>query len=218
MVEKLGQFSKFSHSLRGFNKIIDENARLYRENLSLRELTALSRKLERENETLREQLKIASGREQKLIMAKIFAVNRGDLISVTFIDKGSRDGIEPSMPVIASGNVVVGLISQVFENSSRVIILDDPRLATAVRVGGQETLGSTRGKAGGQIALELITNKDPVKEGDLVVTSGLDNFPEGLLVGRVTLVKLQGGDLFKKVDASLLFDLSLGPNLFVLAR
>lgn len=218
VIEKLGQVSKFSRGLRRFNKIIDENAQLRQENLTLLGNTALLQKLERENKILREQLKISSGRERVLIMAKIFTVNRNDLVSVILIDKGSRDGLEKSMPVIAGGNVAVGLIKEVFENSSVIMILDDPRLATAVRVGDQGTLGSTRGRASGKIILELITNKDPIKEGDLVVTSGLDNFPDGLLVGRVTNVQLEGGNLFKKVEVTLLFDLSLGPNLFILGK
>lgn len=217
-VEKFGWLSRFSRGLAGYGKIVEENAQLRQENLTLLGKTALLEKLEAENKLLREQLKVGGGRERNLVMAKIFALNRSDLVSVVLIDKGSRDGIQPSMPVIAGGNVAVGLIKEVFENSSVVIMLDDPRVVTAVRVGDQRILAGARGKTGGEIALELITNKDPVKENDLVVTGGLDSFPEGLLAGRVKSVQLEGGDLFKKVEATLLFDLSLGPNLFVLAK
>jgi rod shape-determining protein MreC len=216
--QKFEKASQYGKALFERSAIISEDEELKKENLALSGQLSTLGSVERENDALRSQLGVSARKNQQFVLANIFSVDRSGLSSTIMIDKGARDGIKRSMAVIAGGNVLAGIIGEVFDDHSKVILLDDPRSSVSVRIGGQGVIGNARGIASqnGKVVLDLVTDTDQVQEGDLVVTSGLDNVPESLLVGRVDKVELKGGNLFKNVEASMLFDLSLGSNLFVI--
>lgn len=195
--------------------VVAENIRLKRDNLELLGKSAAIDALERENDLLRSQLQVLKKQKPQLLLAKIFSIEHTPLSSIAFINKGSAEGVKKAMPVIAGGNVLVGVVDQVFEKTSTVLLVDDPKVKISVRTQGTGVLAETKGELSGNFSLGMITNKDDVKEGDIVVTSGLDGMAEALLVGRLEKVGINGGDLFKKVTARSMFDPSLGSGLFV---
>jgi rod shape-determining protein MreC len=152
-------------------------------------------------------------------MVKIFSVERSGLSYTLLIDKGAKDGVQKSTAVVAGGNILAGVIGEVFYNSSRVILLNDMRSSISVRIGNSDIIGEAKGVSSDKkIALDFVTNQDLVQEGDLVLSNGLDNLPESLILGHISKVELKGGSLFKKVEADIMFDLSMGPNLFVILK
>lgn len=212
------RLSNYSRGLFSFTKVVNENSALLEENAKLTGELAELQKIERENELLRKQLNLSPVTKNQFLLAKIISVTHNS-ISTIIIDKGSQNGIKKSMAVISSGNIFVGVVEEVFNNYSVVWLTDDPRLSISVRVNnGTEIIGSARGILGdfGKITLDSITNKDPVENGNLVVTSGLDYLPEGLAVAKIESVELKGGSLFKNVKAQIIFNISSGPDLFVI--
>lgn len=200
-------------------QIIKENRELKFENINLLDNLAQLEQLELENKILREQLKINIPDDTKLLPVKIYSINRTGLASTIVINKGSKDSLKKSLAVISGGNVLVGVINEVFENSAIILRLDDPRSRINVRVSSDDVIGTAQGGVGvNQVVLDFITNKDLIKQGDLIVTGGLDALPAGLLVAKVNKVELKGGSLFKSVRADLLSDYFSSPTLFVLVN
>ncbi len=197
-------------------KISEENLRLKEENNKLRGNAAEIDSLERENNVLRAELGVAARINSPLLLADIFSIQKTSLASVVLINKGKRDGVKKNLPVIASGNVLVGIVQEVFDGSSLVSLVDDPRTQVSVRVQGLNVIGNTAGELGGKMALDLITNKEEVKENDLLVTNGLDGLPESLLVGRIDNIQPSAAGLFQKIQTRGIFDMSAGSKIFVI--
>lgn len=216
--KNLSILSKFSNGFFKTQELIDENARTKEENNTLRGELAQLENLKRENQFLRNELGVAKRLNLQLMIAQIFNIQRGALTSTALINRGAKDGIDKSMPLIAAGNIVIGVIDQVFENSASVLLIDDPRVKISGRVQESRTLVNTRGRLQNQLNLDLAAASDEINEGDTVVTSGFDGLPESLLVAKVTRVEIMSGALFKIVTAQPLFDLSLGSSLFVILK
>jgi rod shape-determining protein MreC len=216
--EMLGKVSKYGGSFFNRGAVVKENDELKKENNVLLGGIAELESLKRENDFLRNELEVAPRLDSKLLIVEIFSVQKNGLFSTALINKGRANGVEKSMAVITSGNILAGTISEVFENSALVLLIDDPRSAVSVRFQGSNILAEAKGNLQDGLKINEITYQEEIKEGDMIVTSGLDGLKESLLVGRVSEVKAGSGGLFREVIAKPLFDLSLGSDLFVILQ
>lgn len=214
--KKLPVLSKFSGGFLKTQNLIDENTRIMEENNLLRGGLAELENLRRENKFLRDELNVAGRLDAKLLMAQIFNIQRSALASTALINVGAVDGVKKNMPLIAAGNIMVGIVDQVFERSSSVILLDDTRIKISGRIQDSSVLVDAVGRSWNEMAMNLATLNDEVAEGATVVTSGLDGLPEALLIAKITKVETPSGALFKNITARPFFDPSLGSNLFVI--
>ncbi len=215
--EALGKVSKYGGSFFNRGAVVRENNELKKENNVLLGHVAELEGLKRENDFLRNELKVAPRLDSKLLIVEIFSVQKNGLFSTALINKGRADGVERAMAVITSGNILAGAISEVFDSSALVLLVDDPRSVVSVRFQGSNVLAEAKGDLQNGLKINEVTYQEEIKEGDMIVTSGLDGMKESLLVGRVSKV-VSGGGLFREVVAKPLFDLSLGSDLFVILR
>jgi rod shape-determining protein MreC len=123
------------------------------------------------------------------------------ILTVT-IDKGTTDGVQENMAVIASNGVVGRIIGPVASHAARVQLLIDhngPAAAGAV---------TERARAGGMVVgrdddpplrMDLVSNLSDVVPGDVVVTSGADGiYPRGFVIGRVE-ASTRGDSLYRTI-------------------
>jgi rod shape-determining protein MreC len=216
VTRRFTQVGRYFKDLFSVAEIRPENDKLKNENIDLLEKTAEIDELRRENESLRNQLNVSSRKKHDLLIADAFGLERSGISSTMIIDKGSTDGVKESMAVVAGGNVLAGVVQEVFSGYSKVRLLDDPRSEISVRIGDSQVVGGAKGLVGAGIFLDFVTNKDLINVGDLIITSGIDKLPESLLVGKISDVDLRGGNLFKKVNANLLFNISMTQKVFVI--
>lgn len=216
LTDKLAGLPRLSKGFLDNKAVVEENKKLEKENEILLGRIAELENLGRENEFLRKELKVAPKLGSRLLVADIFSIQRNALSSTALINKGKADGVRKSMAVIASGNILAGVVDQVFDNSALLFLLDDPRSVISVRIQETNILAEARGKLDGNFGVDLITHEEEVKEGGIIVTSGLDGLKESLLVGRISQAGTGNGGLFKEVTGKPLFDLSLGSELFVI--
>lgn len=216
--EALGKISKYSVSFFNRRAVVRENDELKKENNVLLGHIAELEGLKRENDFLRNELKVAPRLDSQLLLVEIFSVQKNGLFSTALINKGRADGVEKSMAVITSGNILVGRVNEVFENSALVLLIDDPRSVVSVRFQGSNIIAEAKGDLQNGLKINEVTYQEEIKESDMIVTSGLDGLKESLLVGRVSGVKPGSGGLFREVIAKPLFDLSLGSDLFVILQ
>lgn len=109
--------------------------------------------------------------------------------SSMIIDRGRDDGIRQGMPVINALGVV-GKVSEVSEESSKVVLLTDPQFSVAALVQGSREIGLVTGSLQGEICrMRFISSDAQINVGDKVITSRLStSFPEGLLIGEVVRI------------------------------
>lgn len=168
----------------------------------------------------------------KLQMAGVVGLNDQDIMS---INKGSDDGIKINMPVINQQGALYGKISKVYKNFSDVMLISNKNSVISVKV--QQTSQSTStpaasaeasapkeidgvvkgiGKLG--IYLDLVPIDDTINQGDLLVTSALENvFPKDLLVGTITKVQKNDQNPHQTAQVQPFLSSSID-NLFVITN
>jgi rod shape-determining protein MreC len=118
--------------------------------------------------------------------ANVIAGDSSPFIRYVTINAGSRDGIEVGMPVVAGGIALIGRVGEVGFASSQVQLLHDPTSFVNVRVVESRANGTVSGTPEGNLLLQNVPQTDPLKVGDLIVTSGLGGtLPAALPIGVV---------------------------------
>lgn len=118
-----------------------------------------------------------------------------------FIDKGTADGIVVGQPVIDTNGYVVGTVKSVGPSSATVVPITSSRAAVTVQVGTQ--VGTLTSQiATSEMRLEVFDAREPILEGDRVVTSAASvAYPAGLAVGLIVAdAAPQTGSLLTAVE------------------
>ena len=153
--------------------------------------------LRRQNAMLREELDFAQTLPPDRIACEVIARDSDNLFSTVTINKGSRQGVRPGMPVVAYQGDMEGLVGKVLSvgpGASEILPLYDPQCFVSARLDStrDEGLVKGEGKDHGTVLLQYVkkTAKDAIQYGDLVVTSGLGGlYPKGINLGRVREIK-----------------------------
>ncbi|HEY9296133.1 MAG TPA: rod shape-determining protein MreC, partial [Phormidium sp.] len=154
------------------------------------EMEAKLQQIEIENQKLRELLGYLSKNKQQAIAAPIVGRSAGHWWQQITLGRGSKDGIKENFIVTAPGGLV-GRITNVTDNTSRVLLISDPSSRVGVIINRSRFMGIMRGKSGNKAVMEFFERVPDVRRGDMVTTSSASKlFPSGLAVGRVESVNL----------------------------
>jgi len=143
-----------------------------------------------ENERLRSLLSSPVRNEIKKMFAEILSVDSDPYSHQVVINRGANDGVYEGQPVLDEKGIV-GQILHVGSSSSRVILISDISHAIPVRIqrNGLRLIASGSGQID-RLIHNFVPHSADVKEGDLLVTSGLGGkYPEGYPVARVVMVR-----------------------------
>ena len=140
--------------------------------------------------------------EYDKIAATVISKDPGNWYSTFVISKGSRDGIEPDMNVLANG-ALVGIVTEVGENWAQVrAIIDDESNVSAMTRSTSDTCtvtGSLLDIEEGKI--RFIQLRDPdnrIREGEAIITSNISSkFLPGILIGYVSEISEDANKLTK---------------------
>lgn len=136
------------------------------------------------------------------VAARIIARESNGWYNVFTIDKGSEDGIEVNMNVMA-GNGLVGIVISVRKNSATVrSIIDDSSKVSGMFLKSSDTcivsgdLNSMMSE--GRIKVTMIPLDANISESDEIVTSHIsDKYQQGILIGYVTDIKIDSSNMTK---------------------
>jgi len=214
--------SDFFESIIKTGSLKSEIEGLRNENQELLAQNAALKNLKEENEILREALGIGLQKDFRLVLSQIISkdVSRDFIL----INKGSEDGILKDMPVITQKKVLVGRISEVYENFSKVMLISDKKSSfnaeiLALDEGEQreDISGVIKGKGNFGVLFDLVPMEKKLFQGDVVITIVLGGiFPQGLLVGEVREIKKVDVEPFQQAEIVPFFDLSQAETLFVI--
>ncbi|MGH9355606.1 MAG: rod shape-determining protein MreC [Terriglobia bacterium] len=146
------------------------------------------------------QLRALLGLERRLplrsVGATVIAASPGTDSTIS-IDKGAADGFASDMAVLTPEGIV-GKTLAVFRHTAQVLLLTSRSSGAGCMLESSGAEGVLKGDGDGLCHLDYIMNEEKVAQGDVVVTSGLDQiYPKGLLAGVV--VKVSNGDIYKQI-------------------
>jgi rod shape-determining protein MreC len=228
--------SDFFETIAEIKNLKKENEILKSKIQSLTAENASLIELKKENESLRQALNLGLEKEFNFAFAQVTGKDISQ--DFLFIDKGLDDGISKGQPVITQEKILVGKISEVYKNFSKVQLIShkdssfDGKILNSeiypVRdYNGEEeekreqisngVLGLVKGNGNFKVSFDLIPQDKEIKKGDLIVTTATGGiFPEGLLVGEVKEVKRSDVEPFQKIEISPSFDINEINYLFIL--
>ena len=152
-----------------------------------RQLVELAQ-LREENRQLRRALQMRDQVPEDLLSAAVTGVEQSPFFRVVKIsvDRGD-DYVRPGMAVLAPDGVV-GRINRTHAEHADVMLITDPESKIAVEVARTRCPGILEGAGEDVTKVRIISCDEPVVEGDVIQTSGVDDlFPKGHPVGRAPL-------------------------------
>nr|WP_106780140.1 rod shape-determining protein MreC [Lysinibacillus timonensis] len=181
--------------------------------------------LQSENQSLREIVeKEDSLRDYTPIQATVIARNPDQWEEKIILDKGSSHGIELNMAVMTAQGLI-GKISLVTPLTSEVELLqtNNPnfRVSAVVQGENKEIFGLVEGydSERNELILKRIDSSLDVKEGQLVISSGLGGiFPKGILIGEITEVTTDDFGLTKMAYVKPAADFSMLQDVIIAKR
>lgn len=177
-----------------------ENEQLSRRVQELETKLGMLREFETENARLRAALSFSTEREIHGTVASVIGADASGWIRGLLIDRGAAHGLRAGMAVVHPRGVV-GQITSVGSNSARVLLVNDHSSGVDALIQGSRVRGVLEGAGEKVCELKFVTKDTPVRVGDVVVTSGMDQvFPKGLVVGTVSQVSAQTGTLFQTIE------------------
>lgn len=181
----------------------DRNQQLEKDNLYLKADRLLLTELQHENKQLRELLNSQRNFSYKRMIAEVMSLRSDPFTHQLLINKGATNGVYLGQPVINEQGVV-GQISQVGSTTSRVLLIVDASHGIPVRVQRNDIAAIVHGSgAWNLLNVPFVQSNADLKEGDLLVTSGLGGrFPAGYPVATITHFNYQEGSLYAEVTAT----------------
>lgn len=178
--------------------LLEENARLERQNVLLQQKLQKFEHLELENQRLRNlddaRLRL---RDDRVIVADLIGASTDPYSHHIVLGKGSPAGLREGQPLL-DPNGVLGQIIEVSMTHSIGLLVSDPRHAVPVQINRNGLRSIVQGTGDYQrLELQHVPQGSDIEIGDLLVTSGLGGrFPPGYPVGHVREIHAEPGSTF----------------------
>ena len=190
----------FANDFRTLSDVLEENKELKAKIEELEKQISDNKQDQYELENLRELFELDEKYpDYEKVAASVIAKNSGNWFSTFTINRGSKDGIEVDMNVIA-GNGLVGIVYQVSDNYSLVrSIIDDESKVSSMLINTSDICavsGDLKLMDNGYIKLGYLDAGVRIKDGDMIVTSSISNkFLAGILIGYAKDITLDSNNL-----------------------
>ncbi len=162
-----------------------ENTRLREENERLLQWQTVARKLDAENQALRELARTPPADAISYVSARVIAAGGGAFVRSLLVAVGAGEGVAKGMPALAAEGLV-GRVSEVGRRSARVLLLSDLNSQVPVMLEDSRERALLAGDNSDLPRLQLLPQTAQPKPGERVVTSGHGGvFPPGIPVGVV---------------------------------
>jgi len=195
-----------------------ENERFKAEIQSLRMENQRYREMAAGYERLQNLLQFRRTIAHPVLAARVIGRDPSGWFKSIIIDKGAKDGLTASMPVV-NADGLVGRIVAVSPHYAQVLLLIDQNSAVDILILPSRDRGILRGQSSEACRLEYVAKASSVRKGDPVITSGLAGvFPKGIPVGHVLTVAEPRGELFKEVTLRTAVDFSKLEEVLVILK
>jgi len=166
--------------------LVEENLQLQAEQLLLKSQLQRLLMIESENSHLKALLRSSTQVKEKVLIAKLMAVDTEPFTRQVTLNKGSHAGVYVGQPVLEATGVL-GQVIEVGPFTSRVMLITDIHSGISVSNSRNDMRFIATGEGyANRLRLLYVAQTADVKIGDIFVTSGLSkHYPEGYPVGKV---------------------------------
>lgn len=204
-----------------FSKVKQENEELAAKNAELENKLVEYNRMKDENTTLREMFDYSQANQNyNYLGCNIVGYSGGNISNGYVIDKGTNDGVKKDMIVITPQGLV-GKVTKSESSYSIVQTILNENIAVASMVEStRETTGILQGATDNKnknlAVLSNIPIDSEIKEGDVILTSGLGGmYPKEIRIGEVVSVEIDTVGIMKKAVVKPYVDFNKLEGLFV---
>lgn len=171
---------------------VSENRQLKAELKEMQQWRDLAIALRDTNERYKTVLGLKTDPPVPMATARVVTESRGPFANTRLANAGTERGIRDGNPVM-SENGIVGRVIGVTKGASRILLLTDIASRVPVMVDRTNARAILTGDGGPNPKLDYLRGRDPIRDGDRILTSGDGGLmPRGLPVG--TAVKGLDGE------------------------
>ncbi|HUP45225.1 MAG TPA: rod shape-determining protein MreC [Thermoanaerobaculia bacterium] len=200
-----GSAEDMYHGYLDMRRAVGENLQLRRKVASLTTENVKLRQTDSDLRRLRNLLHYSEQFDMQTSLAHAIMIDTSGRFKALIIDRGARDGVEIN-DAIVNANGLIGRVVLTTNDMSKVQILTDNNSAIGALVERTRRQGIIRGDGTSMVEMHDIPTLADVKEGDRLLTAGIDGiYPKGIPIGIVTRAE-QGPHLFKNIDVRPLVD------------
>ncbi len=215
--EKGIKASAFFQAILKAGNLTEENTLLKLENQELLNQNIELEKLRKENKDLRIALGLSIGKEFNLEIVQIITKEISN--DYLIVNKGFNHGIRVGSPVITEAKVLVGKISELYENISKIELLSSKNNSFDIEIFKKNIYSLAKGNGNLKITLDLVPKEENIEIGDKVISSVIGgNFPEGLLIGEIQDIKKSDTAAFQQAEVKPGFNIKDLNNLFIITN
>jgi rod shape-determining protein MreC len=159
--------------------------------------------LQQENQNLRKLLDAPVQQEMHKMIAQLMAVDNNPYSHQIVINKGAIDGVYPGQSVLDESGII-GQVSEVGTTNSRVLLISDVTHAIPARISRNNVTLIVNGIGDvNELSLEHVPHSIDMKEGDLLISSGLGNvFIQGYPIGVISSILRDESQPFAQVKVT----------------
>ena len=181
-----------------------ENSRLREQRMRLLKWQAIARRLEAENNGLRELLNLIPDPRVSFVTARVIG-DTGGAFARNLLLGGAPDANVRKGQAVITGDGLVGRVTDIGTHFIRVLLITDLNSRIPVLLESSRTRAILAGDNSERPRLIHLTPSAAVSPGDRVVTSGHgDAFPPGLPVGVVASVSDSGIEIQPLVNRAMI--------------
>lgn len=182
--------------------LLEDNARLRRENLILQGRSHQMASLQAENVRLRALLNSSALLRDDVLVAELVGVSPDPARHQVVLNKGEEANVFTGQPLIDADGLL-GQIVEVGPGSSRALLITDATHSVPVQVNRNGVRAIAEGTGAlGWLEVHHVSATTDIREGDLLVTSGLGGrFPVGYPVAVVSEIERDPGEPFARIRA-----------------
>ncbi len=211
-------YSKIATYIESKNSLIKKNDSLEKKVFIQSGIIQKIPSLKEENKRLKKLLNSSdSTMSSKILVAELIKVNLSPFSNKIILDKGRKNNIFTGQIVIDSMGVI-GQISEVNKDFSVATLITDPGhalLAVNARTDKRIVISGTGDNR--FLKAKFISLNEDVMEGDILITSGLDNiFPEGYMIGQISKINKNLQEDFLDVNVTPSSSLSSNREVMLL--
>ena len=195
-------FADTAYDYKSLEEARAENQTLKEELAALREEVNNYQQGQKELEELRTLFELKGQyTEYEMTGASVIQKDAGNWYHSFVIDKGTDDGIEVDMNVIADGGLV-GIVTEVGSNFAKVrSIIDDDSNVSAMSLNSGDTCivsGDLKLYSDGKLRLSYIDKNDNIWDDDKIVTSNIsDKYLPNILIGYARDIAVDSNNVTK---------------------
>ncbi len=171
-----------------FNKLAmakKENIQLREELFKLQNYYLTSLAIHQENKELRSALNFVKSKTENYKIARVIGMSHQAFDQKLLIDSGQSRDIKEGQ-IIAGNRGVIGRVSEVFEDKSRILLLTDSSSRIPIIASRARNRGILAGNNSGLMEILYLPKNHQIAVGDKIFTSSDgDAVPPGLLIGIV---------------------------------